>query len=242
MVINKGAYIFSTQHGDRLKRVLCDRSVAFNFHSFESYRLLETTGVKETGKLTEVTFYKDLLPRHCKLELVEGALASLEMFPNNAQLLTTFVDYIENSFSEHAGYSFINGVTWGLLVTCIVVDVPLALSIAVCAFVISNILYDDYWGKKLGIWVGELREGSDRKPVNLEELEANLIALVGNCTTAENIGEAAYREPLATINPSAPSYSFFHHYPSLATEYQELDNNKHDNVRDYPRESLCRGY
>lgn len=228
--------------------MLLDRSVAFNFYSFKSYRILETTGVKETGRLTEVTFRKGLLPRHCKLELVAGALASLEMFPNNDQLLTTFRDYIENSPSECVSYSFMNGVKWGLLVACIAVDVPLVLSVAACALIISSLLYDNYLEKKLGIWIGKLREGSHRKPVNLVKLEANLIALIGNCKTAENIGEAAYRELLATTNPSAPSapppppYSFFPYYPKLEADQQSLANNTYDSARDCPRDSLCRGY
>ncbi|WP_218813380.1 hypothetical protein [Rickettsiella endosymbiont of Dermanyssus gallinae] len=236
MIIKKESYIFSKYHADRLKHTLLNRSFAFNFESFKGYLISETTGIKEAGKVTKITFCKGLLPSYCKLELVEEALASLEMVPNNVQLLKTFADYVENGYSERIGYSFISGVKWGLIATCIVADVPLILSVAACALILSSLFHDNYLEKKLGRLVAYLSEGAHLEPANLAKLEENLIALIGNGKAAEHIGEAAYKEiQRATTHPSAPPppYSFFPLYPKLETEYQDSVNNTYDNVREY---------
>lgn len=236
MVAKEKEYLFSKEHGDRLENTLLNRSFAFNFHSSESYLMLETTGIKEAGEVTKITLCNDLLPEHCKLALVEDALAGLEMFPNNVQLLKVLGDYVENSYSEQRGYFFMNGVTWGLLIACMIAEIPLILFIATSVLVISNLFYDHYLEKKLGKWIGNLIEGDQLAPANRAKLEANLITLIGNCKTAENIGEAAYKEiQLATTSPSAPVYpSFFPNYPDRATERQGLINYTYDSASGCP--------
>lgn len=236
MIIKKGSYLFSKHHGDQLEHTLLDRSFAFNFRSVESYLMFETAGLKEKGKVTEVTLRKDLLPRHCKLELVEDALASVEMFPNNVQLLKILGDYVENSYLEHRGYFFINCAAWGILIAGIITGMPLILSVPACAFIISSVFFDNYLEKKLGKWMGNFIEGIHPMSDEQEELEETLIALISNCKTAENRGEAAYKEvQWATASPSAPRYSLFSNDPNRTTEHQYLVNNRYDSVREYPR-------
>ena len=227
--------MFSKQNGDRLEDMLLDRSFAFNFHSSEGYLMSETTGIKETGQVTKVTLCKDFLPKHCKLELVEDALASLARVPNNVQLLKTFADYVENSPSEHKGYFLMSGIKWGVFIACMIADLPLVLSLSVCALVISSLCYDNYLEKKLGKWIGEnLIEDPclvEKSSVNLAKMEANLIMLIGNCKTVENRGEASYKEmQLAMTNPSAPPHAFFSHYSNRVTEHQGATHNANDNV------------
>lgn len=220
-------YQFSKCYEKRFKSALQNRSLAIYFWSDNNFKLIaiERTklGTIKTVRINErmrILFYKALLPRHCDVKLVEQALALLQIYPEERELLNNIANYIKNDLFEYIGY-------WGVLIgigSCcsagiacavIIVIYPLLFhsylgifSICIIAttitfFVLLDVFYDSTLGLKFGRWIGDQLEGIQQKPIHLKEFAEKLRARVHGDEIEEALEEATHEEILMPLDENS---------------------------------------
>ncbi|BBB15494.1 hypothetical protein RVIR1_10220 [Candidatus Rickettsiella viridis] len=181
-------YLFDGCYAKQLQSVLQKRSLVFDIY------YLGTRKAQRVEVKSAVSINKSLLPIHCNLNLIEDALASLEKYPEDIQLLNALGEYTKNKLAERIGYWSMGGGTNGsyfipfpflhvsffILSTIVAAIFPITLPFIVAALILFglNTYHNGSIGMKIGRWVGNLLKGTHQKSANLKECENNLKACI----------------------------------------------------------------